>query len=68
MQTRVWVNTSITLLLTLMAGILCISGCGDDQADGTKLSGSAEDLWGATIDFDTCMQGVTVISPFSPAT
>jgi hypothetical protein len=67
MRENGWIGIVSFLLLTLLIGILHIAGCGE-EADDTRLSGSAEDLWGARVDFDTCMEGVTVISPFSPAT
>ncbi len=67
MRTRVRIGTSGLLPLVMIIGMIGIIGCGGDRADGMKLSGSAEDLWGARIDLDTCGD-VTVIAPYTAST
>lgn len=67
MRARDWIGVTGVILMTLSAGVLQLVGCGGEP-DDTRLSGKAEDLWGVRVDFDTCTAGVTVISPFSPAT
>ncbi len=55
------------VLFPLLTSLLLLMSCGSGQNSKTDLTGSAEDLWGNSINLDSHTTGVTIIQPFSPA-